>query len=114
MKELTRDTVRELRQNMTDAEKKLWYFLRGKRLNGYKFRRQHLIHPFVVDFICLSKKLIVEIDGGQHAEQLNYDEKRSAFLKLHGYKMLRFWNDEVFKQTQTVLNEILNALNKNN
>ncbi|EKD72726.1 MAG: hypothetical protein ACD_45C00603G0001 [uncultured bacterium] len=114
MKEFTRDHVRELRQNMTDAEKHLWYFLRAKRLNGHKFRRQHLVHPFIVDFICPSKKLIIEIDGGQHAEQLRYDEKRSVFLKSQGYRVIRFWNIDVFKQTQSVLNTILNALNENN
>ena len=113
MKELTTNHVRALRQNMTDAEKHLWYFLRAKRLNGHKFRRQHLVHPFIVDFICINKKLIIEIDGGQHAEQLQYDEKRSIFLKLKGYRVLRFWNMDIFKQTQTVLNEILNALNEN-
>ena len=114
MKELTRDTVRELRQNMTDAEKHLWYFLRGKRLNGYKFRRQHRVYPFIADFICLNKKLMIEIDGGQHAKQRCYDEKRSAFLKSRGYSVLRFWNVDVFKQTQAVLNTILNALDENN
>lgn len=111
MKQLTRDYVRELRQNTTDAEKHLWYFLRAKRLNGFKFRRQHLIQPFVVDFICLSKKLIVELDGSQHMENQHYDEKRSAFLNSRGYRVLRFWNAEVFKETEAMLNEILNVLN---
>jgi len=110
MKQLTRNYVDELRQNTTDAEKHLWYFLRAKRLSGYKFRRQHLIYPFIVDFICVKKKLIIELDGGQHAEQEQCDAKRSEFLKLKGYRVLRFWNEEVFKQTEAILNAILDAL----
>ena len=110
MKNLTRNYVRELRQNTTDAEKHLWYFLRAKRLSGHKFRRQHLIYPFIADFVCVKKKLIIELDGGQHAEQEHYDAKRSEFLKLKGYRVLRFWNEEVFKQTEAVLSEILDAL----
>ncbi|MDR3490577.1 MAG: DUF559 domain-containing protein [Gammaproteobacteria bacterium] len=102
--------LRELRQNTTDAEKRLWYFLRAKRLKGYKFRRQHLIYPFIVDFICLEKKLIVELNGGQHAEQLDYDMKRTHFLKGKGYVVMRFWNNEVMQETETVLNKIFHAL----
>lgn len=110
MKHPIRNYVRELRQNTTTAEKHLWYFLRANRFNGHKFRRQHLIYPFVVDFVCLSKKLIIELDGGHHSEQHHYDEKRSEFLKSKGYRVLRFWNEVVFKETETVLNEILRAL----
>ena len=102
--------VRSLRQNTTDAEKHLWYFLRARRFNNYKFRRQHLIHPYVVDFICLSKKLIIECDGGQHLEQLEYDDKRCQFLISRGYKVLRFWNDTILKETPKVLGVILEAL----
>ena len=69
-----------------------------------------MIHPFVADFVCLNKKLIVEIDGGQHDENQQYDEKRSALLKLKGYKVLRFWNSDVLKATEAVLSEILRAL----
>lgn len=110
MKVLTKNYVQELRQNTTDAEMHLWYFLRAKRLKGYKFRRQHLIYPFVVDFVCVKKKLIIEIDGGQHVENSQYDERRSELLKEKGYRVLRFWNDEIFKETEIVLNEILDAL----
>jgi len=112
MKQLTRNYVHELRKNMTDAEKHLWHFLRAKQLNGYKIRRQHLIYPFIVDFVCLSKKLIIELDGGQHAENDHYDEKRSKFLELKGYRVLRFWNNDVFTETEAVLDEILNVLNE--
>jgi very-short-patch-repair endonuclease len=104
--------VRELRKNSTDAEKHLWHFLRAKRLKGYKFRRQHLLYPFVVDFICLEKKLVVELDGGQHAEQRHYDENRTLYLQSKGYRVLRFWNNEIFQETEAVLSEILYNLNK--
>jgi very-short-patch-repair endonuclease len=106
-----KDHVRELRKNSTDAEKHLWHFLRAKRLKGYKFRRQHLLHPFVVDFVCLAKKLIVELDGGQHANQGHYDEKRTSILQSQGYTVLRFWNDDVFKDTEIILEKILYNLN---
>ena len=112
MQQLMKDHVRELRQNSTDAERRLWYFLRAKRLKGYKFRRQHLVYPFVVDFICLEKKLVVEVDGGQHAKRSCYDEKRTLFLQSKGYTVLRFWNNEIFKETEAVLSEILHNLNK--
>jgi very-short-patch-repair endonuclease len=112
MKKAVLNHVRSLRKNMTDAENHLWYYLRTKRLNGHKFRRQHLIHPYVVDFICLSKKLIVECDGGQHLEQKEYDKKRTAFLEAKGYKMIRFWNDMVLKDIPLVLDIIFEALEK--
>ena len=112
MKELTKNYVKELRQNGTDAEKHLWYYLRANRLKGYKFRRQHLVYPYVVDFVCLAKKLVIELDGGQHAEQHSYDEKRTAFLQTKGYSVLRFWNIEAMQETDAVLNEILTALQR--
>jgi len=112
MKELTKNYVKELRHNSTDAENHLWHYLRAKRLNGYKFRRQHLVYPYVIDFVCLEKRLIVELDGGQHAEQLSYDEKRTAFLRMKGHTVLRFWNHEALQETEAVLNEILAALKR--
>src|SRR5580658_1104703 len=110
MKQKIKNYVRELRQNSTDAEKHLWYYLRAKRFKGYKFRRQHLIYPYVVDFVCLEKKLIIELDGGQHDDQQAYDAKRTDFLQTKGYFVLRFWNNEVLQETDAVLNEILTAL----
>ncbi len=110
MKNAKLNHVRALRQNMTDAEIHLWYFLRARRLNGYKFRRQHLIHPYVIDFICLEKKLIIECDGSQHAEANNYDKQRSDFLKSKGYKIIRFWNDAILQETYLVLDLIVEAL----
>ena len=79
-----KEKARELRKNMTDTEKALWYHLRAHRFEGYAFRRQYPIHSFIVDFICLEKKLIIEVDGGQHAEQQVYDDKRTAFLEQEG------------------------------
>ncbi len=113
MKNIMQNHIRELRQNSSDAEKRLWYFLRAKRLNGYKFRRQHPIHPFVVDFVCLEKKLIIELDGGQHATQqhYDYDKDRTTFLESQGYQVIRFWNNVVFSEIRAVLDTILTALN---
>jgi very-short-patch-repair endonuclease len=102
--------VRSLRQNTTDAEKHLWHFLRARRFNNYKFRRQHLVYPYVVDFICLKKGLIIECDGGQHQEQQEYDEKRHQFLVSRGYKVLRFWNNTILRETSMVLEMILEVL----
>jgi very-short-patch-repair endonuclease len=110
MKSAKLNHVRALRQNMTDAEIHLWYFLRARRLNGYKFRRQHLIYPYVCDFICMEKKLIIECDGSQHARENNYDKKRNDFLTSKGYRVIRFWNDAVLRETSMVLDMIFEAL----
>jgi very-short-patch-repair endonuclease len=110
MKDIMINHVRELRQNSSEAEKRIWYFLRARRLGGYKFRRQHLIHPYIVDFVCLEKKLIIELDGGQHTLQVHYDEVRTTFLQSQGYKVLRFWNNEAIKETRTVLDSIFAEL----
>ena len=102
--------ARKLRRNSTDAELKLWYFLRNRNLVGYKFRRQHPLPPYVVDFVCIEAKLIVELDGGQHLERIPHDEKRTAFLKSKGYCVIRFWNDDALLKTEVVLEEILRIL----
>ena len=103
----------ELRKNMTDAEQKLWSHIRKKQLNGYKFRRQQPIGPFVVDFVCLPKKLILEIDGGQHnsEECIKTDNQRTIYLESKGFTILRFWNNEIFDNIQGVLEQIINTLN---
>ena len=103
----------ELRKNMTDAEQKLWSHIRKKQLNGYKFRRQQPIGPFVVDFVCLPKKLILEIDGGQHnsEECIKTDNQRTIYLASKGFTILRFWNNEIFDNIQGVLEQIINTLN---
>ena len=101
--------ARELKRNMTDAEHRLWYHLRGKRLNGIKFRRQQSIGSYIVDFVSMEHKLIIELDGGQHSEQADYDAERTVFLNREGYRVLRFWNHEVLQQTEAVLAKIAEA-----
>ncbi len=110
MKKIMQTRARALRKNSTDVENHLWYFLRSRNFNGYKFRRQYVIEPYIVDFICIRKKLIIELDGGQHEQAMNYDERRTRFLKARGYTILRFWNNEVLTETEGVLEVILDAL----
>jgi len=95
--------AKDLRGNLTDAEKLLWRHLRSRRLEGDKFRRQQVIDPYIVDFVCFEKKLIVELDGGQHAESISYDHRRSLFLEAAGFKVMRFWNNEVLGNLESVL-----------
>ena len=102
--------ARELRKFSTEAEKLLWSRLRGRRLEGYKFRRQVWIDPFIVDFLCVEGKLVVEADGSQHGEQMNYDDRRSAFLAQRGYRVLRFWNNDVTGSIEGVMTAIRTAL----
>lgn len=99
--------ARELRKGMTDAEQRLWQVLRHKQLNGIKFRRQYVIGEYIVDFVSVAHKLVIELDGGQHASQQHYDEKRSAFLSAQGYRVLRFWNHEVLQQTEAIVAAIM-------
>ena len=102
--------AKNLRQNMSEAETRLWHHLRAGRLNGYKFRRQQPMGNYIVDFVCVTPKLIIEADGGQHAEQAEYDQARSLYLSGLGFTVLRFWNDEILRQTDEVLAEILRVL----
>ncbi len=106
----TLQNAQTLRENRTDAEGLLWHYLRDKQLDGYKFRRQQPIGPYIVDFACMPQKLLIELDGGQHAEQHTYDQKRDAFLRAKGYTILRFWNNEVFENCFGVLENIYAAL----
>jgi very-short-patch-repair endonuclease len=98
-----------LRTASTDAEHALWRHLRASRLAKLKFRRQFPISDYVVDFICLEKKVIIELDGGQHRENQTVDERRTAVLARSGFRVLRFWNDDVLKRVEEVLTEILRA-----
>ena len=82
----------KLRKVPTPAEKKLWAYLRGDKLNGVNFRRQHAIGNFIVDFVSIQRKLVIELDGSQHLEQADYDVERTRYLKSQGYKAIRFWN----------------------
>jgi very-short-patch-repair endonuclease len=99
-------TARRLRRDQTDAERKLWFRLRDRRLDGLKFRRQVPIDRYVVDFCCESARLIVELDGGQHAERSAEDAARTAALEARGYLVLRFWNNEVLQNMDGVLEVI--------
>lgn len=95
-----------LRKNMTDAERVLWSHLRRRQVEGCKFRRQCPVGPYVVDFVCFERMLVIEVDGGQHAVRQGQDAERSAGLKNHGYEVLRFWNHEVLRETEAVLEVI--------
>jgi very-short-patch-repair endonuclease len=99
-----------LRKNQTDTEKYLWYALRNRQLAGFKFRRQQAIANYIVDFVCLEQRLVVELDGGQHAEQKDYDCERTSVLNAQGFKVLRLWNNEVFENLEGVLSVILQGL----
>jgi len=101
---------RELRDNQTDAERVLWSALRSDRLGAFTFHRQKPIGAFVADFICLQKRLVIELDGGQHARQAGYDRRRSSFLRSLGYRVIRFWDREVMMNMDAVLTAILAAL----
>ena len=104
-----RQYARELRRNSTDTEKHLWYYLRANRL-GHKFKRQVPIEGFIVDFVCFQKHLIIELDGGQHLTDQEKDNQRTAILEARGFRVLRFWNHEVFQSTEVVLESIHKAL----
>lgn len=95
--------ARRLRRESTDAETQLWFQLRARRLDGRKFRRQHPIGAFVVDFVCLKSRLVVEVDGDQHANRKSSDDERTRFLEARGYRVLRFWNNEVLETMEGVL-----------
>ncbi len=100
------DLARKLRKNQTDAEKILWRQLRGRQMLQYKFRRQFPIDPYIVDFVCLDLKLILELDGSQHIEQAEADLTRTGFLNQCGFEVIRFWNNDVFENLDGVLESI--------
>ena len=104
------ENAKALRRNQTDAEQRLWYHLRAHRFMGLKFKRQKPIGRYIVDFVCMEKQLIIELDGGQHSEQVAYDQQRDTWLHGQGYTVLRFWNNEVMQQLEGVLEQIHLAL----
>jgi very-short-patch-repair endonuclease len=107
---LPTDFERALRHNQTDAEKRLWHYLRNRNLAVWKFRRQHRVGPYVLDFVCLEAGLAVELDGSQHQEAREEDARRTAYLGSLGLKVLRFWDNAVLLETESVLTTILDAL----
>lgn len=102
------DRARTLRHQMTDAERHLWFALRDRRLHGWRFRRQHVVAGYIADFACPDAWLIVELDGGQHTAEV--DAARTRELEAAGYRVLRFWNNEVLRQTEAVLARIAEVL----
>src|SRR5579872_611501 len=107
---LERDEARRLRRSQSDAEYALWFQLRRRRFLGLKFRRQHPMGPYIVDFCCVDKKLIVEVDGSQHLENADYDAQRTTFLKRDGYRVIRFWNHEALTEMDGVLEKLAQFL----
>ena len=107
-------TIRQavkLRKELTPAEKKLWAYLRGDKLNGVNFRRQHAIGNFIPDFVSIKRRLIIELDGSQHLEQAEYDIERSKYFESLGYKVVRFWNNQVENDLNGVIRAIEFSLN---
>ncbi len=105
-----RTHARRLRQDMTDAEARLWYYLRDRRMEGYKFRRQHRIGGFIADFACVEAGLVIEADGGQHGEQQDRDCNRTRALQDQGFRVVRFWDHDILTRTTDVLEQIHAAL----
>jgi very-short-patch-repair endonuclease len=106
--------AKELRQNQTEAEQFVWHQLRDRRFAGFKFRRQVPLGHYIADFVCFDRRLIVELDGGQHNEQSRkqYDAQRSAWLMSQGFVVLRFWNHEVYADWETIEEVIWRELQK--
>ena len=100
------DRARELRRAMTPAESVLWKYLRGRRFEGHKFRRQHPIGPFYADFVCLECRLVVELDGETHLGNERADEARNRYLEDSGFLTLRYWNNQMYDETEAVLESI--------
>ena len=105
------ERARQLRSRLTDAERVLWRRLRLRQIDGHKFRRQHAIGPFIVDFACVEQKIIVEVDGGQHSDaRVTYDRDRTEWLRTKGYTVLRFWNNDIMRDVESVLEAIRQTL----
>ena len=102
--------AKELHRNMTQAEVKLWAYLRARRMKGVHFRNQHAIGNYVVDFCAPRRKLIIELDGGQHLEQEEYDQERTKYLETQGFRVIRFWNNDVMNNIEGVILAIINTL----
>lgn len=107
------EAARNLRKNQTNAEEQLWWVLRGKRFFRYRFRRQHIINGFILDFYCPKAKLGIELDGTIHLDQKDYDISRQQFIENTGIRIIRFDNSEVIKKPEFVISEILNNISLN-
>ena len=105
-----KEDARRLRRDQTDTERKLWERLRARRLEGVKFRRQYPIGAYVADFCSLEQRLLVEVDGGQHADQERYDEERTRWLTAQGFRVIRFWNSDVLNNIEGVIEVVLSHL----
>jgi|SRR5690349_17555910 very-short-patch-repair endonuclease len=103
-------TARRLRRDMTEAEKVMWRMLRSRQLAGFKFRRQESIRRYIVDFVCFLHRLVIEMDGGQHALEVKRDEIRTRFLESEGFQVLRFWNNEVLENPEGVFERVSEVL----
>ena len=106
----TRDNAKRLRREMTDAERRLWKHLRAGRLEGFKFRRQHPVPPYVLDFCCVEVGLAIELDGSQHSEAR--DASRSRYLESQGWRIVRFWDNDVLNKADAVVEAIWNILSR--
>lgn len=104
------EQARELRKNMTDAERHLWRYLRERQIEGCKFRRQNPIGPYIVDFVSFDVMLVIEVDGSQHMDEVKYDDRRTQYLNQQGFTVLRFWNNQVLRETDGVLESIRNVI----
>jgi len=106
---ITIKRARRLRRAVTDAEQTLWYHLRSNRMSGVKFRRQHPIPPYIVDFCCIEHKLVIELDGSQHTADV--DAQRTNALQAQGWRIVRYWDNDVLTQTEAVLSDIWTLVN---
>ena len=105
-----KEIARNLRKNLTEPEQHLWHHLRKGQIQGFRFRRQVPIGKYIVDFVCFEKRLIIEIDGGQHVLQKDEDDARTEWLESEGFKVVRFWNHDVLKEINSVKEVILHSL----
>ena len=103
------EKARQLRRSSTDAERRMWSALRDRRLVRYKFRRQHPIGDFIVDFACTEHGLVIEVDGGQHGDN-SADVRRTVWLENQGWKVIRFWNNDILTNTNGVIETVLRVL----
>ena len=104
--------AKKLRKGSTETENFLWRYLKAKRFEGYKFRRQEPIGKYIVDFVCFEKRIVIECDGGQHSFQIREDRSRDEWFRMQGYQVLRFWDNEVFQKTESILQVIWEACQK--